>query len=75
MKRFTALLTTLVLSCLLVACGSKMYQITTKSGDIYMTKGEPDYDIKSKTYKFENKEGREVILRQDDIKVIQESKD
>ena len=73
MNRFFALLLTLLLSALLVACGAKSYQVTTKTGKTYTSKGTLEYDVQSETYKFENKEGKEVILNQEDIEVIQET--
>ena len=74
MNRFITLLLTLIVCSLLAACGTKMYQVTTKTGKTYTTKGALQYDVQSETYKFENAEGREVILNQEDIEVIQETK-
>ncbi|WP_319467063.1 YgdI/YgdR family lipoprotein [uncultured Pseudodesulfovibrio sp.] len=57
----------------LAACGTKTYQVTTKSGQTYTANGSLDYDVKSETYKFKNEKGKEIILNQKDIQVIQES--
>lgn len=75
MKRIISLLLAALLVMVLAGCGAKSYQFTTKSGQIYTSAGEPEYDVQSETYKFENEEGREVILNQEDIEVIQEKKD
>ena len=72
MKRILALLMTLLLAFSLVACGSKSYQVTTQSGETFIAKGSPKYDVRSKTYKFRDEKGKEVILNQEDIKVIKE---
>lgn len=72
MKRILALIMTLLLAFSMTACGSKSYQITTRSGESYTAKGSPEYDVQTETYKFENEEGKEVILNQEDIEVIKE---
>lgn len=74
MNRFITILLTMLLTCFLAACGSKMYQVTTKTGKTYTAKGALEYDVQSETYKFQNAEGKEVILNQEDIEVIQETK-
>lgn len=74
MKRCIALVLTLMLAFSLTACGSKTYQITTKTGKTYTAEGPLDYDVQSETYKFENPDGKEVILNQEDVEVIQEQK-
>lgn len=56
----------------LAACGAKNYQVTTKSGQNYMATGPLEYDVQTETYKFQNEDGKEVILNQEDIEVIQE---
>ncbi len=53
----------------LAACGTKTYQVTTKSGQTYTANGSLDYDVKSETYKFKNEKGKEIILNQKDIEV------
>jgi len=74
MNRCVAIISTLLLTCFLVACGAKSYEVTTKTGKTYTTEGALQYDVQSETYKFENEEGKEVILNQEDIEVIQETK-
>jgi len=72
MKRLLALLLTFLLTFSLAACGSKAYQVTTRSGQTFTAKGSPEYDVQSETYKFKDEEGKEVILNQEDIEVIKE---
>ena len=52
------------------ACATSHYKITTLSGKSYVSVGEPDYDDDSKTYTFNNLEGRKVILNQTQVKEI-----
>lgn len=72
MKRLLTILCALLLTLLLAGCGSKQYQVTTKSGKSYTADGALDYDVQTETYRFENENGNEVILNQEDIEVIQE---
>lgn len=72
MKRIFALILTLLMALSLCACGSKTYEITTRTGQSFTAKGSPKYDVQSETYKFENEDGKEVILNQEDIEVIKE---
>jgi len=72
MNRIIATLLALLLTLSLVGCGSKTYQVTTKAGNTYTAKGALEYDVQSESYTFENEEGKEVILNQEDIEVIQE---
>lgn len=73
MKYLLTICASLVLLFSLTGCGSKTYQVTTKSGHNYTAKGPLDYDVQSETYKFKNNEGKEIILNQEDIEVIQEA--
>ncbi len=75
MKHVITILASLLLVFMLAGCGSKNYQVTTKSGQNYTSNGPLEYDVQSETYKFKNAEGREVILNQEDIEVIQEEKE
>lgn len=72
MKRIIGTLLALLMLLSLAACGSKSYQVTTKTGKTFITQGSPEYDMKSETYKFTNEEGKEVIINQADVDVIQE---
>jgi uncharacterized lipoprotein YehR (DUF1307 family) len=72
MRRILALIATLILAFSLTACGSKTYNITTHSGDTFTAKGSPEYDVKTNSYKFNDENGKEVILNKDEIKVIKE---
>jgi hypothetical protein len=72
MKGIIAVLLSLLLLLSLAACGTKNYQITTKTGKTFTTQGAPEYDMESETYRFTNEEGHEVILNQADVDVMQE---
>ncbi len=72
MKILITIIASMVLMFSLAGCGSKNYQVTTKSGQNYTATGPLNYDVQSETYKFKNEKGKEVILNQEDIEVIQE---
>lgn len=72
MKRCITALLVLLMLVSLAACGSKNYQVTTKTGETFHTQGAPEYDMKSETYKFTDEKGEEVILNRTDVDVIQE---
>lgn len=72
MNRLIGFILTLLLLFSLVGCGTKTYQVTTKTGKIYTASGSLEYDVQSETYKFKNENGKQVILNQEDIEVIQE---
>jgi hypothetical protein len=72
MKRLLVLITVLLMTLSLAACGSKTYQVTTRSGQTFTANGSPDYDVQSETYKFKDEEGKEVILSKEEIEVIKE---
>lgn len=72
MKHILLFFSSLLLIFSLSACGAKSYQVTTKTGKIYTAKGSLEYDVQSETYKFKNEDGKQVILNQEDIEVIQE---
>jgi hypothetical protein len=67
---------TLGLICLLIAllaaaaCAGNHYNITTASGNKYVSSSEPEYDEDAKTYTFRDLEGKKVILNQDAVKEI-----
>ncbi|ADU62449.1 MAG: YgdI/YgdR family lipoprotein [Pseudodesulfovibrio sp.] len=75
MKRFITTLLVLLMLIVLAACGSRNYQVTTKTGETFHTQGAPEYDMKSETYKFTDEKGEEVILKRADVDVIQEQKE
>jgi|GEM_PF-1929791 len=72
MKRFIAIILALTLSFMLFGCGTKYYEVTTKTGKVYNAVGDLEYDVDQKTYTFENEKGKEVILSKEDIEVIVE---
>lgn len=74
MQRLIAIFCSLLLLLSLAACGSKTYDVTTKSGKAYTSVGKPDFDRKAQTYTFTNADGQEVILNKDDVEVIEQQK-
>jgi len=73
MKRIVAAMLALAMLLPLTACGSKSYEVTTKTGRTFNTQGSPKYDMKSETYTFTDEEGKEVIVNQSDVDIIRES--
>lgn len=74
MQRLIAIACALLLMLSLAACGSKTYDVTTKSGKAYTSVGKPDFDKKEQTYTFTNTDGQEIILNQADVDVIEQKK-
>lgn len=57
-----------------VGCGSKHYTITKTDGTSVVSVGEPKYSKDSETYKFENLDGQEMILKRENVKDIVKNK-
>ena len=72
MQRVLILLATLLLAFTLAGCGAKSYRIKTMSGQEYIAQGAPEYNVKSDTYTFTDKQGQEVVINKDDIRLIKE---
>lgn len=64
----------LALALLLSACASH-YRVTTYEGKVYETKGKPQFDEDSKTYRFQPRGEGQVIVPQKDVKEIKELSD
>lgn len=58
---------------LVLASGSKpqYYTINTNNGQ-YTSVGKPEFQRDSKTYKFQNLDGKSVIVNKDDVQSIEE---
>lgn len=72
MKRL--LMTTLALSAMVImltAC-SHYYRITTYDGQVYTADGQPKLDEDTKVYRFEQLDGKKVLLNQKDVKEIKQ---
>ncbi|MFH1061039.1 MAG: YgdI/YgdR family lipoprotein [Pseudomonadota bacterium] len=65
------LLALLALAALPAGC-SHYYRVTTYSGQIYTSEGQPKFDEDAKVYKFEQMDGKKVILNQKDVKEIKQ---
>ncbi|NDV20162.1 YgdI/YgdR family lipoprotein [Pseudodesulfovibrio sp. JC047] len=72
MKRLYSIIILCAFALSLTACFSKQYMITTTAGETYTANGSPEYDVQTDTYKFEDDDGKKVILNQEDIQVIKE---
>ncbi|WP_320170134.1 YgdI/YgdR family lipoprotein [Maridesulfovibrio sp.] len=62
-----------VLCCLLfvfAGCGSKHYTVTKADGSTVVSVGEPEFSKDSNTYKLENLDGQEVVIKREDVKEI-----
>lgn len=72
MKRVITLLAVSLL-CItgLVACSSQ-YIISTKDGRMLTTEGKPRLDDKTGMYYYDDQEGRETMIKKDDVVQIME---
>lgn len=61
-----------VLACLLVSCGSQHYRITLKDGRTFTAEGEPELQRKTGYYRYENLEGRDALIRADEVLMIEQ---
>ncbi|WP_027721932.1 YgdI/YgdR family lipoprotein [Maridesulfovibrio zosterae] len=75
MKKILITAVLCALPMLLVGCGSKHYTITKADGSTVTSAGEPEFVKASNTYKFENLDGQDVILKREDIKEIIKNKE
>lgn len=61
-----------VFSCLLVSCGSSHYRITLKDGRTFTSEGEPKLVRKTGYYQYQNLEGRDALIRADEVLMIEQ---
>jgi len=54
-------------------CGSKHYTVTKADGSTVVSVGEPKFSKDSSSYKFEDLDGQEVILKREDVQEIKEN--
>ena len=66
------LIATASLAFLLVSCGSHHYRITLKDGRQFTAEGEPQLQRKTGYYRYENLEGRDALLRADEVLMIEQ---
>ena len=71
MRRSLSLIVYMLISIMLVGCGSTTHTIRTKDGREYIAREEPDL-TNDKFIKFETKDGRKVLVKQDEISSISE---
>lgn len=70
------LITTALLTLFLFAaagCGSKAYKVVT-TDQTFTSREKPEYDEESKTFVFSNEAGYEMIIKREDLKLIEEVK-
>lgn len=73
MKRILITAVLCILLMVLAACGSKHYTITKTDGSTAVSVGEPKYSKTSSSYKFQNLDGQDVIIKREDVKEIREN--
>ncbi|MBY5993603.1 YgdI/YgdR family lipoprotein [Ferrimonas balearica] len=54
----------------LTACGSTEYIMSTHDGRLIPTYGKPELDRETGMYRYEDKEGKEQMIRQDEVQEI-----
>jgi len=64
----------LLLCCLLflAACGSPSYKVTLKDGREFYTKNKPEYSPKTGYYRFRAPDGKDALIRADEILMMKE---
>ncbi|MBY6188225.1 YgdI/YgdR family lipoprotein [Marinobacter hydrocarbonoclasticus] len=60
----------LVVALFLVACGSTEYIMSTHDGRLIPTHGKPELDRETGMYRYEDKDGKEQMIRQDEVQEI-----
>lgn len=66
------LLAVIVVASLLTSCGSQLYQITLKDGRQVVAKGKPELQKKTGYYQYENLQGRDGLVRADEVLIIEQ---
>ena len=66
------LLLTIAFSLLLVSCGSSTYRISLKDGRQFLSHGRPELQTKTGYYQYENQQGRDALVRADEVLMIEE---
>lgn len=67
-RHFTAA----ALILMLAACGSPTYRICLKDGREFHSKGKPEFQKKTGYYQYENLNGRDALVRADEVLTIEE---
>jgi hypothetical protein len=64
----------LLLCCalLLTSCGSTSYKVTLKDGREFMTSSQPVYSAKTGYYRFKAPNGKDALIRADEILMMNE---
>ncbi|ADN74830.1 protein of unknown function DUF903 [Ferrimonas balearica DSM 9799] len=60
----------LLIALFLTACSSTEYIMSTHDGRLIPTYGKPELDSETGMYRYEDKEGKEQMIRQDEIQEI-----
>lgn len=66
------LVSAVALACLLASCGSHHYRITLKDGRTFTSEGAPALQKKTGYFRYQNLEGRDALLRADEVLIIEE---
>ncbi|WP_291327378.1 YgdI/YgdR family lipoprotein [Desulfovibrio sp. UCD-KL4C] len=75
MKKILAVLFVCTALFAFYGCGASHYTLMKTDGSTVVSVGEPHYFESSKSYKFKNLDGKNIILKREDIKEIKENKD
>lgn len=66
------LIPAVALTLMLASCGSAHYRITLKDGRQFTSAGEPELQRKTGYYRYENLEGRDALIRADEVLMIEQ---
>ena len=62
----------LLCALILASCGSTKYKITLKDGREFMTSSQPVYSAKTGYYRFRAPDGKDALIRADEILMMNE---
>ena len=66
------LISAAALTLSLVSCGSPTYRISLKDGRQFLSNGKPEFQEKTGYYQYENKQGRDALVRADEVLMIEQ---
>ncbi|RCU45308.1 MULTISPECIES: YgdI/YgdR family lipoprotein [Corallincola] len=72
MEKHMRILIAVVMSLLLVACGTTEYVVSTKDGTLITAYGKPVLDEETGMYKYYDQDGKELYLTKDEVAQIME---
>ena len=66
------LILAVILTVLLASCGSPLYRISLKDGRQFLASGKPEFQEKTGYYQYRNLQGRDALVRADEVLLIEQ---